>query len=152
MSHVIMSVEGIDGRIELLEDRVRICRSGFLAYARGLTGDKDILLSQISSVEFRPASYFTGRGHITFSFLGGAEDKTGFLRAASDANSMLFKVSQMEAFKTLKTEVETRIAAGRNQRSGSSNLDELQKLAELHNKNIITDEEFNAKKRQLLGL
>ena len=33
-----------------------------------------------------------------------------------------------------------------------SNLDELEKLADLRDKGIITDEEFEAKKKQLLGL
>ncbi len=36
--------------------------------------------------------------------------------------------------------------------SGGSDLDELQKLAELHAQGILTDEEFNAKKAQILGL
>jgi hypothetical protein len=33
----------------------------------------------------------------------------------------------------------------------SDYLDELEKLAELHEKGILTDEEFQAKKKQLLG-
>jgi len=36
--------------------------------------------------------------------------------------------------------------------SGGSDLDELQKLADLHAQGILTDEEFNAKKAQILGL
>jgi hypothetical protein len=38
-----------------------------------------------------------------------------------------------------------------NSKSNSS-LDELEKLASLRDRKIITDEEFEAKKRQLLGL
>jgi hypothetical protein len=33
-----------------------------------------------------------------------------------------------------------------------SELDELEKLAELHNEGILTDEEFAAKKKEILGL
>lgn len=36
--------------------------------------------------------------------------------------------------------------------SGMSDLDELQKLADLHAQGILTDEEFAAKKAQILGL
>ena len=36
--------------------------------------------------------------------------------------------------------------------SGGSDLDQLEKLAELHEKGILTDEEFAAKKAQILGL
>jgi hypothetical protein len=35
---------------------------------------------------------------------------------------------------------------------GAANLDELERLAELHAKGILTDEEFEAKKKQILGL
>ena len=35
---------------------------------------------------------------------------------------------------------------------GASDLDQLQKLAELHAQGILTDEEFAAKKAQILGL
>ena len=36
--------------------------------------------------------------------------------------------------------------------SGGSDLDQLEKLAELHQQGILTDEEFAAKKAQILGL
>ena len=35
---------------------------------------------------------------------------------------------------------------------GSSYLDELERLSQLHDDGVITDEEFEAKKKQLLGL
>ncbi len=36
--------------------------------------------------------------------------------------------------------------------SGGNSLDDLEKLAELRKKGILTEEEFQAKKRQILGL
>lgn len=36
--------------------------------------------------------------------------------------------------------------------AGSSDLDQLEKLADLHAQGILTDEEFAAKKKQILGL
>ena len=36
--------------------------------------------------------------------------------------------------------------------SGGSDLDQLQKLADLHSQGILSDEEFDAKKAQILGL
>jgi len=36
--------------------------------------------------------------------------------------------------------------------SGGSDLDELQKLGDLHTQGILTDQEFAAKKKQILGL
>jgi hypothetical protein len=36
--------------------------------------------------------------------------------------------------------------------SSSTGLDDLMKLAELHRHGVLTDEEFSAKKRQILGI
>jgi hypothetical protein len=36
--------------------------------------------------------------------------------------------------------------------SGGSDVDQLQKLADLHDQGILTDDEFAAKKKQILGL
>lgn len=42
--------------------------------------------------------------------------------------------------------------AGGHQGSGSQSIEDLEKLAELRDKNIITEEEFQAKKKNILGL
>jgi hypothetical protein len=42
--------------------------------------------------------------------------------------------------------------SGNEHENSLSNLDELEKLSKLRDKNIITSEEFNQKKKQLLGL
>ena len=41
---------------------------GFIT--QGFKGDKEILISQISSVQYKPAGNFT-RGYIQFAFIGG---------------------------------------------------------------------------------
>ena len=43
-------------------------------------------------------------------------------------------------------------ASPAGQAGGSSGLDELEQLAKLHEEGILTDEEFTAKKKQILGL
>jgi len=44
------------------------------------------------------------------------------------------------------------MASVENGKTKLSNLDELEKLAGLRDKGIITEEEFNAKKKQLLDI
>jgi hypothetical protein len=44
------------------------------------------------------------------------------------------------------------LTSSRTGAKATSNLDELEKLAGLKEKGIITEEEFNQKKKQLLGL
>ena len=56
--------------------------------------------------------------------------------------------------KTIKDEIYKRIEEKKNQDSKgiSSQADELKKFADLKEQGIITEEEFNAKKKQILGL
>ena len=49
------------------------------------------------------------------------------------------------------SEPEGDVPPGQEVADNSDYLDELEKLAELHEKGILTDEEFQAKKKQLLG-
>ena len=48
--------------------------------------------------------------------------------------------------------IEDRMVSSQEGTPKSSGLDDLEKLANLHEKGIITEEEFNAKKKQILGL
>ncbi|TMC03078.1 MAG: SHOCT domain-containing protein [Chloroflexi bacterium] len=54
---------------------------------------------------------------------------------------------------SLQTAVDARIKTTvRPSGSSSTGLDDLVKLAELHSHGVLTDEEFSAKKRQILGI
>jgi hypothetical protein len=54
---------------------------------------------------------------------------------------------------SLQTAVDTRLkAAPAPGGSSATGLDDLMKLAELHRHCVLTDEEFSAKKRQILGI
>ena len=52
----------------------------------------------------------------------------------------------------MKLAIDEKIGSASPLTTGTSNLDELEKLASLREKGIITDEEFDLKKKQLLGL
>ena len=86
----IMQAEGINGILSLLSDSIRISRKGIGAFIlQGLKGDKDIYLSQISSIQFKKTGTFTN-GYIQFSFLGGQETKGGIFDATKDENTIMF--------------------------------------------------------------
>ena len=147
---------GVNGQIELAGNRVRITRKGFMGFlTQGLKGDKEILISQISSIQYRPAGDFA-RGYIQFAFLGSQESKAGLLDSVTDENSVLFDKEQQPEFDELKR----RIDAVRDQlampgtaiSAAVSELDELEKLASLHQRGILTDAEFDAKKKEILGV
>ncbi len=76
------------GKSELLSDRVRIKRQGLLSIMPlGLQGDREILVSQISSIQFKTTGTFTN-GYIRFAFLGGQEFKGGLGQATADENAV----------------------------------------------------------------
>lgn len=152
IDNISMSAKGLGGEIELLQDRIRIKRKGVQSFVlHGLTGDKEILTSQISAVQCKKAGMLTN-GYIQFSFLGGHENKSGILAATQDENTLMFTPRQQRDILALKERVDQMLASSAISTTVPSNLDELEKLYGLKEKGIITEEEFNNKKKQLLGL
>ena|GEM_PF-506268 len=151
MDKVILSVQGRNGQLELLPDRLRISRDGFKAFIlQGLKGDKEIFYSEISSVQFKQPGWTVG--YIQFTFLGGLETKKGVFNASSDENTVTFSHDQARAFEIFKAELDRFIAnAKRPSTSSIGSLLELEKLAELKDKGILTEEEFAQKKKEILG-
>ena len=149
-------VTGVNGQIELTGNRIKIMRKGAMGFlTQGLKGDKEILISQISSVQYRPAGDLAN-GYIQFAFLGGQESKAGLFDSAKDENSVMYNKKQQPEFDELKS----RIDAIRDSFAmpvatpvtAPSQFDELEKLASLHQRGILTDAEFDAKKKEILGL
>lgn len=80
--------------------------------------------------------------------------KGGVFDAAGDENTVMFTSEQEPSFQRIREELEAKLAdraVGGSSSSGSS-LDDLKKLAELRDEGIITEEEFAAKKKQLLKI
>lgn len=153
---VLMRAEGIDGQLELLEDRIRIKRQGAFGFINhGFKGDKEIQIENISAIQFKKAGALSG--YIQFSFLGGQESKGGIFDATKDENTIMFTQKSQEQFQKVKEKIDSiqktmRTSSAAVQSVNFSCADELEKLASLREKGIITDEEFQAKKRQILGL
>ncbi len=143
--------EGVNGQVELLEDRVRITRRGFLAFgAHPWAGGKEILLSEITAVKFKRATWIAS-GFIQFMYPGGRETK-GFHKTVADENAVMFWPHRNDEFIRLRKAIDTRRRELRATETPVDNLVALEKLAELHKSGILTDDEFAAKKKKLLGL
>lgn len=152
MEEILMSAKGVNGQLELLADKVRISRKGAMSLLiHGLKGDKEILISRISSIQFKEASNWFN-GYIQFTFEGGREAKGGLTEATQDENSVVFRISQQDDFVKIKAAVEERMLGVESPPTHQTYLDELEKLAELRDKGIITEEEFKEKKKQILGI
>ena len=147
-----MQADGVNGQLELLEDTIIIKRKGTMSFlTQGLKGEKEISISQISAIQFKKPGPITN-GYIQFSFIGGLETKAGIFDAAKDENSIIFNAKQEPAFSAIRAEIQKRMAGHKQGTKQGSNIDDLEKLASLRDRGIISEEEFNYKKRQILGI
>ena len=144
-------------------------------------GDKVIFLSSITSIKFHQGGGFDDPGFIQFglreaqktrgiaaglyhNFLTGALSFIPLSDHKQDENTVLFDKSSQPRFLYLKEAIEQRI---QDQKSPTpaptpaptsvptpvlSDADEIEKLARLRDSGILTEEEFQQKKRQILGL
>jgi hypothetical protein len=152
---ISMRAEGVNANLLLLEDRVRIQRREEKTFLnQGFKGQKDILFSQISSVYLKKATTL-GNGYIHFSLLG--RDESRGPDPTRDENTVMFRGARQPDFDKIKAAIETKMAAARTtvtrpRLSTMSYIEELEQLAVLRNKGVITEEEFAAKKRKILGI
>ena len=144
---------GVNGQVQLFGDRVRIGRKGFSArMMMGMKVDREVLLSHIRSVQFQPVGRFVD-GYIQFILVGGQKAEGEASERNENENTVTFTRSQQPEFERLNTAIRERIGTltQGKLKEALSNLDYLEKLASLRDKGIITEEEFIAKKKQLLA-
>lgn len=145
--------KGYNGTV-ILQDKALIIKRGAKGLLLGggmLRGDKTIPYSSIVAVQLKKAGMVAG--YIQFTLMGGSEAKGGIFQSTFDENSVNFhnRHKNNEKFEELKNIVEEKMGFNHAQ-SKTSSLDELEKLATLKEKGIITEEEFQQKKKQLLGV
>ena len=152
---VVLRATGVNSEVELLEGVVRIRRRKILGFlSQASKSEKDILISEISCIEFRKAGLFSD-GYIHFTYEGGGR-KGSRDDLKGDDSAVFFRGGQQKAFEALRQAVEEAMAwrrRGIGFRSGAStDPDELEKLVSLRDRGALTEEEFNLKKRQILNL
>lgn len=104
MSELIMRVEGMDGQVELLNDRVVISRSGIWnIFKYGLNSKREIPLGAISEVSFKSPSLF-GMGEIEF-IRGGSSNNNAGNKKQANQNMVKFRKKELEKFEALKEKV-----------------------------------------------
>jgi Domain of unknown function (DUF4429)/Short C-terminal domain len=149
-----MEAKGINGQMELAADVVRIKRKGMMSLlTQGARGEKEILISKITSIQFKPASMITN-GFIQLAFSGGKESKGGLLDATKDENTVMFNRGQQAAFEALRDELNRRMAASSHSAPAAPAADftaQLERLARLREQGILTEEEFQAQKARILA-
>lgn len=155
-SQPILELNGVNGQLELFEDRIIIKRKGALSkLTQGFfKGDKTVYLNQMSGIQVKLGSLFIN-GYIQIILLGSQESKRGILDATKDENTVVFNQKDNELVSNIRKKIEELLGAYRqpsvihNQLSGA---DEIKKYKQLLDEGIITQEEFNKKKRDILNI
>lgn len=148
---LIFVAEGDRATIELYEKKLIIKRDpnslSNLAI-HGIKGDKEIKLKTITAIQL-------SESYIQFTLPGYIESRGGLFEAIADENTVIFKKSQFEDFKNLKDLINryadmdsTRDKNDKNHKEDA--IGDLERLAKLRENNAITEEEYNAKKQELL--
>ncbi|MBQ9941636.1 MAG: SHOCT domain-containing protein [Christensenellaceae bacterium] len=155
-----------NGQITVLEDRVLIDHSGARgAWTQGFAGEKTIPMNAIQTVQLREGTTFV-RGYLQFGIAGEGGTSGGVGGAVGNENSVLLACGTDRGYETenanaraIKKYVEERIFERMNAPVGGNTIvqqtsaaDELKKFKELLDLGIISQDEFDAKKKQLLGL
>lgn len=149
----IYSLKGVGGQLDLYETKVVIHRKGALAtVSHGLTGDKEIFIRNITGIQLKLGGAMFN-GYIQFTIPGGNESKRGIGAATQDENTVMFHKSENEIAQTIKDKIEQmQVEANKPQASQTSSpVDELRKLKSLLDDRIISQDDFDKKKAELLA-
>lgn len=119
----------------------------------GNTGGKRINIADITSIQFKEPSGITV-GFIQFSYPGSIDRKDGVTGAVNDENSIVVDNNNLTKAKEVVQYIEEKRSSLRkiNQVQSISFADEIVKFKKLLDDGVISQEEFDAKKKQLLGL
>ena len=155
--------KGYNGTMVLTDAFVIIKREGVkLSRTAGFKrGDKTIPYASIIAVQYMKAG--RGGGYIQLTLRGGTEGDGGMLKSIGDENSIHFNRKANDKFLEAKLFIEQRISQSSIPQTTpnptpppppaqDNYFEELEKLAALRDKGIITEDDFNAKKSKLLGL
>ena len=164
MEQPAIHYEDRNNDVNVFEDRICIKRKGLSnLVVFGLAGVKTIPFTSISAIQLQKASTLMS-GYIQFVILGENERSVGVFNAIDDENSILFAKKDNDTFARIKDYIEGKILASKKMQSQSqsqsqaqvnpanrfSAADEILKYKKLLDNKVITQEEFDAKKKQLL--
>ena len=152
-----------DGTLFVDEEKILIRKKNFDGFQTASMGNRAIFYCDISSIEFKKSGLIGG--YMKFILTGTEERKrTGFghgiAKNFKDQNSLALipgtnkKAIEIYNFILKKMEEARRNANVVINNSNNANelnyLEELEKLADLKEKGILSEEEFNSKKQQIL--
>jgi hypothetical protein len=152
---MINALNGTNGQIELYEDKIIIKRNGITAkLTQGFfKGDKTVYINKISGVELKLAGNVFS-GYIQFTIPGGIERRGGLFGkdgAANDENAVMFLKKYNDVAEEIKSYIEHSISDNnRPVNTSVSGADAIRQYKKLFDDGIITEREYELKKKEIL--
>jgi hypothetical protein len=158
MAETILSTfKGKNGQIDLFEDKIIIKRNGIGAFLANMgssisKGDKSIFLDQIRAIEIKKAFL---SGEIFFNI--GDSSLLGSLEGSTARAETTVEYAGSDHKKALEMKEKIESSMSKMKKSASSiqpisQADELKKFKELLDQGVLTQGEFDRKKKEILGL
>ena len=155
MEDALMEATGLNAKVFLYRDAIRIKRIGLRNALSGASKvERDILISQMVGLQFKKAGLLNN-GYIRFEVMHQYQRLDKDSEGEAEDATVAFKPGQQGAFEAFREMLVANMTAGGAAKAPSAattDLDQLDKLASLRDRGIITEEEFGRKKKQLLGL
>lgn len=148
---VIEKFGGGTSNITLYENYL-VIKPSALSKMGGKGSEKTIPLSSVVNISIVKKLFKTP--YLQVVTAGMIPDGKRDINRASDANVVLIQPGKMGAAKRIQKYVSEWMvkSAGTQPTTAGSPLDELEKLNDLKERGIITEEEFSAKKKDILGI
>jgi hypothetical protein len=139
-------------------DFVHIQHAGALTRMTVGKGSKRIPIHSITAIHLKPAGIMVS-GYLQFTMGGAVEKRAQFGRqsfdAAGDENSIMFTKAEQPFFERFRDEVEKAIAEQRRPSAAAApapdHVTQLKGLAELRDAGVLSEDEFQAKKNDILN-
>ncbi|WP_137024933.1 PspC domain-containing protein [Synechococcus sp. UW179A] len=147
-------LQGVGEDLVVFSDKVTITPRGALGFlSKGISGTKTIPFRSVTAIQFREAgSVFSG--FIQFTLPGGNESRGGVFAAAQDENTFMFagleKNNEADIIRRFIDEQIDRYHE-KPSLSGGGLAAELQELAALSSKGVLSEDEFIAAKDRLIN-
>lgn len=134
------------------DHNVKITSKGFMNFLNkgGSKGEKSIPIHAITAIQFKEPKLTTG--YIQFAYSGSTETKGGSMSAVKDENSITFIKSELKQARELVDLIESKRQVKNRPSTELSAADEILKYKGLLDAGVLTQDEFDAKKKQLLGV
>ncbi|MDM5248803.1 MULTISPECIES: DUF4429 domain-containing protein [unclassified Lysinibacillus] len=133
---------------------VKIQPKGFSNFINkgGSKGEKSIPIKSITAIQFKEPGLTTG--YVQFAYSGSSETKGGTMAAVKDENTITFVKKELKQAREMVDLIESKrqTESTPSKNSSVSAADEILKMKELLDAGILTQDEFDTKKKQLLGI